>query len=156
MVRGRDDERAHGQQQDRHAVLGGRHLEGRLVALNASGEEGAAEDEEQVREDAAEERGLHDAELALDQGQDADCQKVGNVIFARSDPPMASTALPKVAFRSAPIESLRWMAHCSVHSPSRAASGTMAMNEMMKVAVLPQPAKCETKEKGMEMQRTLM
>jgi len=72
VVSSRDDEGRSAEDHERRAGLGGGDLEVGLLELVAGGEEGAAEDEEDVGEDGAEHGGLNDAELALGEGENAD------------------------------------------------------------------------------------
>ena len=69
-VRGGNDERRAAEHHQRRRSLDCRHLEGLLLEAGAADEKGAAEDEEQVRQDRPEQRGLDDAELASSQGED--------------------------------------------------------------------------------------
>jgi len=53
----------------------------------------------------------------------------------RKKPTMSSVRLPRVAFRRPPRWGPSRIASCSVASPRRAASGTIASAEVMKTAV---------------------
>lgn len=60
-----------GQEHNRGRVGGSCGLEGRLRTLKTGSEEGAAEDEKDVGEDAAKHAGLDNAEFTLVEGDDA-------------------------------------------------------------------------------------
>jgi hypothetical protein len=96
------------QGQERARSLGSGDLKVGLLEFPTGSEEGAAEDEEEVGEDGAEHRGLHDPELIVDESDDADDGFDG--VCERRERPrrehggsfiqfVCPGLLPKVAFR---------------------------------------------------------
>lgn len=61
-----------GEQHDGSRVVSGGGSEGGLRLADTSGEEGASKNEKQVGKDAAQERGLNDAQFTLGESDNAD------------------------------------------------------------------------------------
>lgn len=71
VVSGREHQGSSGEQHDGSRIVGGGGSEGRLGLADTGSEEGAAENKKQVGQDAAQERGLNNAEFTLGEGDNA-------------------------------------------------------------------------------------